>query len=217
MANAAPTPPGDRRKDYHLFELHESDVSPDPIEQFAKWFEDAEAAKIVEPTVMTLATADIIGKPAARIVLLKGFDARGFVFFTNKTSRKGRELEENPRASLVFWWEELERQVRIDGDVTDIIPDEAEKYFHSRPVASQIGAWVSNQSGVIASRAELDEREAEYSEKFAGKQIPMPDYWGGYRVIPTAIEFWQGRRSRLHDRLRYSLIKEEWKIERLAP
>jgi pyridoxamine 5'-phosphate oxidase len=211
------TPPSDIRKDYNLFELRKEDLSPDPIEQFGRWFEDAEAAKVVEPTVMTLATADITGKPAARIVLLKGFDTDGFVFFTNKQSQKGRELEENPRACLVFYWEELERQVRIDGTVEDVSRETAEKYFHSRPVASQIGAWVSHQSNVITSRAELEQLEAKFSQEFAGRPVPMPDYWGGYRVVPRTIEFWQGRRSRLHDRLRYSLIKEEWKIERLSP
>jgi len=205
------------RREYQLFELHEADVSPDPIDQFGRWFEDAKTAKIVEPTVMTLATADITGKPDARIVLLKAFNSRGFVFYTNKQSQKGRELGENPRACLVFYWEALERQVRIDGTVEEVDRATAEQYFHSRPVASQIGAWVSQQSSVITSRAELEKLEAELSQKYAGQQIPLPDYWGGYRVVPAAIEFWQGRRSRLHDRLRYSLIRGEWKIERLSP
>jgi pyridoxamine 5'-phosphate oxidase len=205
------------RREYQRSELHEADVLPDPIEQFGRWFEDAEAAKVAEPTAMTLATADMTGKPDARIVLLKEFDARGFVFYTNKRSQKGRELQENPRACLCFYWHELERQVRIDGVVEDVDRPSAEKYFHSRPVASQIGAWVSQQSSVITSRDELEKLDAELSRKYAGQQVPLPEYWGGYRVVPSTIEFWQGRRSRLHDRLRYSLIKEEWKIERLSP
>lgn len=212
-----PVPPSDIRKDYRLSELHEADLLADPIQQFGKWFADAEGAKIAEPNAMTLATADRTGRPAARIVLLKGFDANGFVFFTNKSSQKGSELAENPRACLIFWWEQLERQVRIDGQVEHVSSEEAEQYFHSRPVASQIGAWVSHQSSVIPSRAELDHRQAEYWQKFSGKPVPMPDYWGGYRVVPNMLEFWQGRPSRLHDRLRYSLISGQWKIERLSP
>jgi pyridoxamine 5'-phosphate oxidase len=217
MSKATPVPPSDMRREYQLHELDEADVSSDPIEQFGRWFEDAKAAKVLEPTVMTLATADSTGKPDARIVLLKEFDSRGFVFYTNKQSQKGRELAENPRACLVFYWEQLERQVRIDGTVQDVDHAAAEKYFHSRPVASQIGAWVSQQSSVITSRAELEKLEAELTRKYSGQVIPLPDYWGGYRVVPGTIEFWQGRRSRLHDRLRYSLIQDQWKIERLSP
>jgi pyridoxamine 5'-phosphate oxidase len=211
------TSPADIRKDYHLGELREADLLPDAIEQFSTWFNDAERARIAEPTVMTLATADAMGRPSARIVLMKGFDSSGFVFYSNRQSQKGRELEQNPRASLVFFWEELERQVRITGSVEQLTRGQSEKYFHSRPVASQIGAWVSHQSMVLSSRAELEKIEAEMQKKFTGQEVPMPDYWGGYRVVPTEIEFWQGRPSRLHDRLRYSLVGKQWKIERLSP
>lgn len=217
MPDPTPIPPSDMRRDYKLLELHEADALPDPIQQFGKWFEDARAAGIIEPTVMTLATADATGRPAARIVLLKGFDARGFAFYTNKLSQKGKDLRENPRACLVFFWEALERQVRIDGSVVDVSREEAEQYYHSRPVNSQIGAWVSNQSSIISSRDDLNQREVEMHKKFDGQTVPMPDYWGGYRVIPEVIEFWQGRPSRLHDRLCYRLTEQRWNIERLAP
>jgi pyridoxamine 5'-phosphate oxidase len=205
------------RKDYDLFELNESDVAADPIDQFARWFEDAKTAEVQEPNAMTLATADATGRPAARIVLLKSFDSTGFNFYTNKTSQKGAELKANPRACLLFWWAELERQVRIDGTVTDVPRDQAELYFHSRPVASQTGAWASHQSSVLASRDELESRQSDFAAKYAGQKIPMPNYWGGYHVSPTSIEFWQGRPSRLHDRLRYVLIDGKWKLERLSP
>jgi pyridoxamine 5'-phosphate oxidase len=207
----------DIRKDYQLGELHESDVSPDPVQQFAAWFADAERAKVAEPTAMTLATADVTGRPSARIVLLKGFDSAGFVFYSNYQSRKGRELKQNPQASLVFFWTELERQVRINGYVQQVTREESEKYFHSRPIGSQIGAIASQQSSVLSSRSELEKAELELRAKFTNQPIPMPDYWGGYRVIPTEIEFWQGRSSRLHDRLRYTLVGKTWKIERLSP
>lgn len=217
MENTQPTHPSSIRTDYQKAELREEDVSPDPIEQFTRWYADAEKAKAPEFTAMTLATADASGRPSARIVLLKSFDAQGFCFFTNRHSQKGRELAENPRASLVFFWQPLERQVRIAGSVEHVSLEQSQAYFASRPVKSQIGAWVSQQSHVITTRQELDKTNEELTAKFAGKPVPMPEYWGGYRVVPQEIEFWQGRRSRLHDRLRYMHIGSGWKMERLAP
>ncbi len=218
QSDPSKTSPADIRKEYEVGELLESTVAAEPIEQFRRWFEDAGRAKVPEVNAMTLATADAAGRPSARIVLLKGFDQRGFAFYTNYESRKGRELSANPRASLVFFWPELERQIRIDGAVARLTREESSTYFHSRPVRSQVGAMVSHQSTVIRSRGELDAREAELLREFAGKEIPMPDYWGGFRVTPRAIEFWQGRPSRLHDRLRYTAIDGSgWKLERLSP
>ena len=209
----------DLRKDYSLAGLLEKDLAKDPFRQFEKWFQEAEAAKLIEPNAMTLATTGSDGRPSARTVLLKGIDGRGFVFFTNYESRKGRELAHIPRATLVFPWLALERQVTVEGAATRVSREESEAYFHSRPRASQLGAWVSQQSSLITSRAVLEDSLKALEQKYAGKEIPLPPFWGGFRVSPETVEFWQGRRSRLHDRLRYRREPKtnEWSIERLAP
>lgn len=208
------------RVDYRKGELLESDVAADAIDQFSRWFDEAKQAGLREPNAMTLATADASGAPAARIVLLKDFDRRGFSFYTNYESRKARELAANPRASLVFFWEQIERQVRIDGTVEKVSREESQAYFDIRPRNARVGAWASQQSATLASRDELESREKQLNTQFRaqfGDAVPLPDHWGGYRVIPTAIEFWQGRPSRLHDRLRYTRVDGVWKIERLSP
>ena len=198
-------------------ELNEKDVDPNPFLQFGRWFNQAEYAVPILPNAMTLATTDMNGVPSARVVLLKDFDEQGFVFYTNYESPKGRDLDLNSIASLCFYWSELGRQVRITGTVSKTSREESEAYFHTRPVDSQLGAWASNQSEVIADREVLEARMAEVVRKYEGKQIPLPPYWGGYRVAPSVIEFWQSRPSRLHDRLRYSRHGRDWVIERLAP
>ncbi|HKG05262.1 MAG TPA: pyridoxamine 5'-phosphate oxidase [Pedobacter sp.] len=205
------------RQDYRAAELAEHEVDANPILQFQKWFKDAVHARLYEPNVMTLATADRFGRPSARIVLLKGVDHDGFVFFTNYESNKGQHLAENPQAALVFFWAELERQVRIEGVVSKISDQASADYFHSRPVGSQIGAAASPQSKVISDRTLLEQSVAELTEKYKEQEIPRPLNWGGYLVEPTKIEFWQGRPSRLHDRIIYDLVEGSWIINRLAP
>jgi pyridoxamine 5'-phosphate oxidase len=209
----------DLRKDYSLSGLLEKDLARDPIRQFEHWFQQAEAAQVIEPNAMTLATSTREGRPSARTVLLKGLDGRGFVFFTNYESRKGRELTENPRATLLFPWLALERQVIVEGELTQVSREESAAYFHSRPRASQLGAWVSQQSSIITGRSVLEDSLKTLEKNHAGAEIPLPPAWGGYRLTPKSIEFWQGRRSRLHDRLRYrrDAVGGDWIIERLAP
>ena len=197
--------------------LNKSNADRDPIKQFAKWYHEATAFGIAETDAMTLATATKDGRPSARIVLLKDFDDRGFVFFTNYESRKAKELAENPRACLVAYWLPVKRQVRIEGFVEQISETESEAYFQTRPLGSRIGAWASNQSEVVENRDSLAQRYADLSERY-GEDVPRPPHWGGYRIDPEVIEFWQGRDNRLHDRLRYRLQADgTWVIERLGP
>lgn len=208
----------DIRKDYRLKALTEEEAKKHPVDQFAQWWQEAVAAEIDEVNAMTLATASASGIPDARIVLLKEYDANGFVFFTNYTSAKGRQLEENPHAALVFFWKELERQVRIGGQVEKVSEKESDQYYNSRPEGSRLGAWASPQSQVIESREWLDQQDQQFREVFRSKPIMRPPHWGGYRIKPVRIEFWQGRSNRLHDRLCYTLNQQgNWTMERLAP
>lgn len=206
------------REDYQRGSLDRADLQDDPVAQFAQWIEYAIEDALPEPNAMTLATVDERGYPNARVVLLKGFDRGGFVFYTNYESEKGRELATKPAATLVFNWLQHERQVRIRGEVVKTSREETDEYFHSRPQGSQIGAWASPQSRPIASRDILESRLRELQEKYGDEaRVPVPEHWGGYRVIPFEIEFWQGRSNRLHDRFRYTMQAGAWKVERLAP
>jgi pyridoxamine 5'-phosphate oxidase len=208
----------DLRQNYTQGGLLETEAEPDPWQQFQKWFAAALSAGLLEPNGMTLATVTPQGRPSARIVLLKGFDRRGFVFFTNYESAKGQHLQENPWAALVFWWAELERSVRIEGQVERVSASESDEYFHSRPWESRLGAWVSQQSQVIPNRDVLEQRLEALREKYRHQEVARPPQWGGFRVVPHRLEFWQGRPNRLHDRLCYSLNDDGgWRIERLSP
>jgi len=205
------------RREYETVGLNETDVAADPMEQFGRWFAEAVAAGLEEPNAMTLATATSAGQPSARMVLLKGVDAGGFTFFTNYDSRKARELAENPNAALVFHWQPLHRQVRVIGTVTQVSADESDAYFASRPREAQLGAWASRQSSVLPDRAALEAEFERLGREYAGREPPRPPHWGGYRLLPIEIEFWQGRPHRLHDRLHYRRESDIWRITRLSP
>ncbi len=205
------------RKNYKLKSLDQKDVLENPFEQFSIWFEEAMNSDLPEPNAMILATATKNGKPSVRTLLLKGFDEKGFIFYTNYESRKGKELAENDNASILFYWAELERQIRLEGKVEKISKEESKRYFDTRPYKSRIGAWASNQSEVIENRFIIVKKFLKYFIKFHSKDIPLPPYWGGYILIPEIFEFWQGRANRLHDRVRYSKNNGKWEIVRLSP
>ena len=214
------TPPvsiANLRREYALARLDEADVGRDPIAMFGRWFEEARTAEVPEPNAMVLATATPDGAPSARVVLLKGFDQRGFVFFTDYRSRKGAELDGNPRAALAFHWRELERQVRVTGGVERTTADESESYYRTRPRGSRLGAWASYQSRPIESREVLERALGDAERRFADDDVALPPYWGGYRVVPETIEFWQGRENRLHDRISYARDGSGWRVGRLSP
>ena len=206
-----------KKKSNQSNELNETSVDKDPFIQFTKWYESILDSNLNEPTAMMLSTADANGNPSARIVLLKEIDDSGFVFYTNYGSRKGKDLEGNPKAALTFFWDELRRQIRIEGSIEKISRETSKEYFSSRPRESQIGAWVSAQSSVIPNREILENKFDELEEKFGNEEIPLPDFWGGYRLIPNYFEFWQGRENRLHDRICYKKENNEWHIFRIAP
>ena len=214
--NTATTDIANLRRDYKLASLGESDVAALPLPQFDQWFKEALNAQLPEPNAMTLASCDAQGRPSARIVLIKGYDERGFVFFTNYESQKGKDLTANNRAALLFFWPELERQIRIQGRVEKVSAVDSDAYYRERPLASRIGAWASPQSQVLPARTALEARVAAFEAEY-GENPPRPPHWGGYRVVPQVVEFWQGRRSRLHDRIQYRLKAGKWIIERLAP
>ncbi|MBN8697366.1 MAG: pyridoxamine 5'-phosphate oxidase [Bacteroidetes bacterium] len=205
------------RHDFSKQTLDESQVDKSPFLQFEKWFKEAVDAHVNEPNAMTVATASKSGKPAARILLLRNFNENGFVFYTNYTSRKGEEIDENPNCALLFFWPELERQVRIEGKLIKQSSAESDLYFNTRPRTSKLGAWTSPQSKVVKNREELDELYEQMSQRFPSEDVPRPPHWGGYVLQPDSIEFWQGRPSRMHDRILYTLVNGNWKIERLAP
>jgi len=207
----------DIRTDYKLKSLSESDVSNNPFKQFGIWWNEAIQANLEEVNAMTLSTASKEGRPSSRIMLLKGYDEKGFVFFTNYESNKGKNIADNPYVSLLFFWKELERQVRIEGTIEKLETEYSDEYFYSRPVGSRIGAWASKQSSVIESRTKLEADFKEFANQFDGIDVPRPDHWGGYRVVPNKIEFWQGRSNRLHDRIVYELDNAAWRIKRLSP
>jgi pyridoxamine 5'-phosphate oxidase len=204
------------RRQYSKSTLSVSSVSKDPFKQFEKWFQDVLNSGFLEPNAMTLATATKAGKPSARVVLLKGIHDGGFVFYTNYKSKKGKDIEDNPFGSILFYWDRLERQVRIEGKIEKVSHQESEEYFNTRPYKSRVGAWASKQSSVIESRSAIVREFLKYMMKFK-THVPLPDVWGGYRLIPDSFEFWQGRPNRLHDRVRFTKNKSGWKIERLAP
>lgn len=204
------------RRQYSKSTLSVSSVSKDPFKQFEKWFQDVLNSGFLEPNAMTLATATKAGKPSARVVLLKGIHDGGFVFYTNYKSKKGKDIEDNPFGSILFYWDRLERQVRIEGKIEKVSHQESEEYFNTRPYKSRVGAWASKQSSVIESRSAIVREFLKYMMKFK-THVPLPDLWGGYRLIPDSFEFWQGRPNRLHDRVRFTKNKSGWKIERLAP
>lgn len=205
------------RLSYTAAGLLESDIDPDPFRQFELWMNQAIAMGLLEPNAMTLATTDASGQPNARTVLLKGFDASGFVFYTNYQSRKGREITGNPKVALLFYWGPLERQVRILGKASRVSEEESDAYFESRPIGHQVGAWASNQSDVLSGREAIEESLAAMAKRFEPGPVPRPQYWGGFRVEPHTIEFWQGRANRLHDRLEYARDGEAWTLRRLSP
>ncbi len=209
--------PADLRREYKLADLDEASVDPDPVAQFRLWFDQACAAELLEPNAMSLATVDDEGCPDIRTVLLKAYDARGFVFYTNYTSAKARHIGNHPEVALLLPWLPLERQVKILGRAEKVSAADSLKYFLSRPLGSRLGAWVSDQSSVISGRKVLEMKLEEMKRKFADGKVPLPDHWGGFRVVPRLFEFWQGRSSRLHDRIQYRLENGQWLIERLAP